>query len=318
MNGVISMFIEVRDLESGEVTRSLPKSSDGAYWIMMIDPSKEDLVQLGKNMDIPYEDLEDALDEDERPRLEIETDIALYKTVFRVPTDLEQEDRETTTNPVVVILYKNHIIQIFSEPITYKKFKPTTKRLRSQTPLTIFLEFLAILVKSYELAVDILDEKIHEAEEEIFQTIHSESILNVFGLSKDAIYLGASLRGNVKVYRQLSRLKMFREDEEALEDLDDLSIDLEQQNELMGIYRQLIEGSLDAYASVISNNQNELLKVLTSISFVLMIPTLIASLYGMNVPNFLEQNPLAFVLILIVSGILIIPLFAFFKYKDWI
>ncbi|MFX1533680.1 MAG: magnesium transporter CorA family protein [Promethearchaeota archaeon] len=312
------MFIEVRDLESGEVTRSLPKSSDGAYWIMMIDPSKEDLVQLGKNMDIPYEDLEDALDEDERPRLEIETDIALYKTVFRVPTDLEQEDRETTTNPVVVILYKNHIIQIFSEPITYKKFKPTTKRLRSQTPLTIFLEFLAILVKSYELAVDILDEKIHEAEEEIFQTIHSESILNVFGLSKDAIYLGASLRGNVKVYRQLSRLKMFREDEEALEDLDDLSIDLEQQNELMGIYRQLIEGSLDAYASVISNNQNELLKVLTSISFVLMIPTLIASLYGMNVPNFLEQNPLAFVLILIVSGILIIPLFAFFKYKDWI
>ncbi len=318
MNGVISMFIEVRDLESDEVTRSLPKSSDGAYWIMMIDPSKEDLVQLGKNMDIPYEDLEDALDEDERPRLEIETDIALYKTVFRVPTDLEQEDRETTTNPVVVILYKNHIIQIFSEPITYKKFKPTTKRLRSQTPLTIFLEFLAILVKSYELAVDILDEKIHEAEEEIFQTIHSESILNVFGLSKDAIYLGASLRGNVKVYRQLARLRMFRDDEEALEDLDDLSIDLEQQNELMGIYRQLIEGSLDAYASVISNNQNELLKVLTSISFVLMIPTLIASLYGMNVPNFLEQNPLAFVLILIVSGILIIPLFAFFKYKDWI
>ncbi|MFX1253365.1 MAG: magnesium transporter CorA family protein [Promethearchaeota archaeon] len=312
------MFIEVRDLESGEVTKILPKSSEGAYWIMMIDPSQEDLIQLGKNMDIPYEDLEDALDEDERPRLEIETDIALYKTVFRVPADLEQEDRETTTNPVVVILYKNHVIQIFSEPITYKKFKPTTKRLRSQTPLTIFLDFLAILVKSYELAVDILDEKIHEAEEEIFQTIRSGSILNVFGLSKDAIYLGASLRGNVKVYRQLARLKIFREDEEALEDLDDLSIDLEQQNELMSIYRQLIEGSLDAYASVISNNQNELLKVLTSISFVLMIPTLIASLYGMNVSLPLEENPLAFVIILIVSGILIIPLFAFFKYKDWI
>ncbi|MFX0061370.1 MAG: magnesium transporter CorA family protein [Candidatus Hermodarchaeota archaeon] len=313
------MFIEVRDLESGEVTRSLPKTSDGAYWVMMIDPSKEDLVQLGENMDIPYEDLEDALDEDERPRLEIETDIALYKVVFRVPTDLEQEDRETTTKPVVIILYKNHIIQIFSEPITYKKFRPTTKRpTRSQNPLSIFLDFLAILVKSYELSVDILDNKIREAEEEIFQTIRSESILNVFELSKDAIYLGASLRGNVKVYRQLARLKIFREDEGALEDLDDLSIDLEQQNELMGIYRQLIEGSLDAYASVISNNQNELLKVLTSISFVLMIPTLIASLYGMNVPNFLEQNPLAFVLILIVSAIFIIPLFAFLKYKDWI
>jgi magnesium transporter len=310
------MPIEVRNLKTGVIIKNLPIHTKDPCWIILSEFSETDLVQFGKNISIPYEDLEDALDEKEQPRLEIEEDIKLIKLIFHVPVDPIAENTEYTLNPIVVILYRGNIIHIFPKFDTYKKFRPITEQgIHFQSLLSILLVTLAIITKSFESMVNTLDQKIHEIENEIFKTVHSKAILNIFKLSKDVIYLGTSLRSTLQLYQQMSRLKIFKDDEMASEDLDDLRIDLDQQNKLTTIYRGLIESSLDAYASVISNNQNELIKVLTIISLVFLIPTLVASLYGMNVILPFQNEPYAFLLILIISSILIAPLYFILRLK---
>ncbi len=127
-------------------------------------------------------------------------------------------------------------------------------------------------------------------------------------LSREATYLDAALRGNVRAFYRLQKAPEFQELPDLLDDLEDLSIDLQQQADLLRIYRDLIESSLDAYASVISNNQNDLIKLLASISLIVMVPTLIASLYGMNLDLPFSEGPLAFWAIIVFSLVLIVPI----------
>ncbi|MCK4849594.1 MAG: magnesium transporter CorA family protein, partial [Candidatus Heimdallarchaeota archaeon] len=186
-----------------------------------------------------------------------------------------------------------------------------SRRKRSKPTILVLLDWLESVVKAYELSVDIIDQELKVLEQKIFKSVKSRSIEKVFTLSREATYLDAALRANVRAFYQLQKAPEFQEKPELLDDLEDLSIDLQQQADLLRIYRDLIESSLDAFASVISNNQNDLIKVLASISLIVSVPTLIASLYGMNVPLPFEGDPFAFWFILIFSAVLIIPIWYF-------
>ncbi|MBN1330139.1 MAG: magnesium transporter CorA family protein [Candidatus Heimdallarchaeota archaeon] len=309
------MVMEVINLYTKETRKSLPDEMDGCYNIIIYEPSKDELLKLEEKLKIPFDELEDALDEDERPRLE-ETEDYL-KIIFRVPKKVSDDDQGSTTQPIVIFLSEKYIVEIFTGPFDYKKAKLAKQASCPQTPLTIFFDLLNQLVRSFEFRLDILDKRIHDAEDDILKTIKPESIWMVFNISKAAIYLEASLKGNLKVYTRLQRVKIFASGETA-ETMEDLKIDLEQQVELIGIYRELVENSLDAYASAISNNQNDLIKVLSSISLILIFPTLIASLYGMNVALPLDNYPHAFWIILAISAFFTFLLYLFFKKKSWI
>jgi magnesium transporter len=220
-----------------------------------------------------------------------------------------------TTLPAVLFLTPNHLITIQSQEISKKKIrKPIGSRRKRPSPtILVFLDWLESVVKSFELMVDQIDRNLAKIEEQIFQSIKSKSIEEVFKLSRQATYLDAALRENLRAFYQLQKAPQFIKEPELHDDLEDLIIDLQQQADLLKIYRNLIESSLDAYASVISNNQNHLLKVLASISLILMIPTLVASLYGMNVGLPLEAEPFAFYIIIMISAILIVPIWLFLR-----
>ncbi|MHA2225348.1 MAG: magnesium transporter CorA family protein [Candidatus Hodarchaeales archaeon] len=319
-------MIEIKNLETGlsyadfvaGITPKIPT------WLVCSNPTKDELLTIQQSFNIPWEDLEDSLDEDERPRLELEPehDPPFLKLVLRVPAVVDtkgvepsEEKISPTTRPAVVFLTSNHLITIQGAKLKTKRIrKPIGSRRKRSTPtILVLLDYLESVVKSFELRVDQMDQDLAKVERVIFHSIKGSSIEEVFKLSRDATYLDAALKGNLRAFYGLKKAPQFAELPELLDDLEDLAIDLQQQAELLRIYRDLIESSLDAFASVISNNQNDLIKVLTSISLILMVPTLLASLYGMNLALPLESDPNAFWLILILSAILILPIWLFLR-----
>ena len=128
-----------------------------------------------------------------------------------------------------------------------------------------------------------------------------------FQLSRDAIFMETALRSNMRVLRRMRNLQRVGRmilDEDRLEEL---AVDLKQQMDLSSIYRELIENAMNAYDSIVNHNLNRVMKTLTSISLLVSVPTLIASIYGMNVGLPLEQDPLAFPLIMIISILITLP-----------
>ncbi len=311
------MTVEITDLRANKTLDTLPERSNGPLEIVVTEPRREELRQLGEKLAIPFEELEDALDEDERPRIE---EIEGYlKIIFRVPITFEDgEVTEATTTPVFVFLSKDVIIRVLLRKMSFKKLRQSKMNEVQRTPLVAFFEFLQQIIRSFEHRLDILDQKIHDAELNILKTIKPKSIWQVFRLSKDSIYLEASLKGNIRVFNRLKYVKTQQLFTNSLDQLEDLTIDLDQQVELIMIYRELLENSLDAYASVISNNQNDLIKILTSISLILMVPTLIASFYGMNIALPFASSQYAFWIILAISTFFTVLLYVFFKVIDWV
>ncbi|UCE12914.1 MAG: magnesium transporter CorA family protein [Candidatus Heimdallarchaeota archaeon] len=324
-------MIEIKNLETGltytdfvpGITPKIPT------WLVCSNPKKDELLTIQQTFHIPWEDLEDALDEDERPRLELEPDHdpPFMKLVLRVPfgevLGADEPHLQPTTVPAVVFLTTSHLITIQGTRLKTKRIrKPIGSRRKRPTPtILVLLDWLESVVKSFELKVDIIDQDLAKVEQVIFQSIRSSSIEEVFRLSRDTTYLDAALRGNLRAVYALKKAPQLAEYPELLDDLEDLAIDLQQQADLLRIYRDLIESSLDAFASVISNNQNDLLKVLASISLILMVPTLIASLYGMNLGSEFEflplaNSPYAFWIILVLSLLLIVPIWFYLRKVD--
>jgi len=157
---------------------------------------------------------------------------------------------------------------------------------------------------------------IKSAESELERSVKNEDLQRLFQIEKCLVYFTTSLKGNDILINRLKNLKNQKEkyDEELLEDVE---IETKQAQETTQVYSDILSGMMDAYASVISNNLNIIMKRLTSISVLLMIPTLIASLYGMNVPNFMENSRIAFLMIFLVSAFLSAVGMFFLRKKGW-
>jgi len=317
-------MIEVKNLETGlkysEYVQGIKPNVP--VWLTCTNPTREELQSIQTTFQIPWEDLEDSLDEDERPRLELDLDDPTFiKLVVRVPVIqniMSETPGSNITHPAVIFLTGDFLITIQSESFSTKRIrKPIGSRRKRSTPtILVLLDWLESVVKSFELVVDKIDQDLAKVERVIFKSIKSKSIERVFRISRDATYLDAALKGNLRAFYKLKKAPLLSKKPELLDDLEDLSIDLQQQAELLRIYRDLIESSLDAYGSVISNNLNDLIKVLTSISLIIMIPTLVASIYGMNLELPFADTPFAFWIILVISAVLTIPVWVFLRKID--
>jgi magnesium transporter len=161
-----------------------------------------------------------------------------------------------------------------------------------------------------------INQQIKLAENQLEKSIKNEELQALLQIEKCLVYFTTSLKGNDILVHRLKNIKDHRDtfDPELVEDVE---IELRQALETTNIYSDILSGMMDAYASVISNNLNIIMKQLTSISIILMIPTLIASLYGMNVPNIFQENPLGFWIVLFISAIISISGVLLFKFKKW-
>jgi magnesium transporter len=161
-----------------------------------------------------------------------------------------------------------------------------------------------------------VNQKIKLAEDNLEKSIKNEELQALLQIEKCLVFFMTSLKGNDILLHRIKNIKSQRVNYD-MDLLEDVEIELRQAQETTNIYSDILTGTMDAYASVISNNMNTIMKQMTSISIILMIPTVIASFYGMNVPNSLQNNSMGLLIIISISILFSVFGVFLFKRKRW-
>nr|WP_315244077.1 magnesium transporter CorA family protein [uncultured Flavobacterium sp.] len=286
-------------------------------WISIQDPTDSEKKYLLEELQIPeafYNDIEDI---DERPRIEIEDGWTLI--IMRVPIKSDDVKLPFQTIPLGVIFkedicvtitfYKTEIIADF---VSYSQRKNIEIKDNPDLVLRLLLSSSVWYLKYLKQ----VNQKIKLAEDNLEKSIKNEELQALLQIEKCLVFFITSLKANDVLFQRVKNLKAHKANYD-LDLLEDVEIELSQAQDTANIYSNILTGMMDAYASVISNNMNNIMKQMTSISIILMIPTLIASLYGMNVPNGLEDSRYGIWILLLVSIILSVLGVLLFKRRRW-
>ncbi|MFW9807339.1 MAG: magnesium transporter CorA family protein [Candidatus Thorarchaeota archaeon] len=303
----------IMSLESGIKYATLEEAPDEPLLIEIIGIRPDDLAKISHHFEIDLEDLQDVQDLDERPRLQIEDKFTMM--VFRVPLDIRVQEREYSTNPIGIFTNGRDIIVVQNDEVPLRKQRLRKKVQYGTTASEVIYRWLEVIIHSFEHTLDLIEETINKTEDVIMSEIYPSQLEWFFQLSRDAIFMETSLKANMKVLRRLKRFNVVGRLILDVDRLEELEVDLQQQVELSAIYRELIANAMSAYDSIVSHNLNRVIKTLTSISLLVSVPTLIASIYGMNVGLPLENEPIAFGFIIIVSLLITLPLLILLREK---
>lgn len=277
-------------------------------WIDMIAPTEQEIKDVCQNINIKEDFIRYALDFEEKARIDIEDDDNTMLFIIDIPIrEKEGDSLIYTTMPIGIIfvrddyiitvsIRKNDIIQGLSADkmkniITYKKSRFLLQILYSNS--SSYLNLLKQINKETEIAENVLK-----------NSMKNKELLKLLNSEKSLVYFTTSLKSNELVMEKIMRgkiIKLYEEDEDILEDA---IIENKQAIEMANIYRDILNGTMDAYASIISNNLNGVMKFLTSITIILAIPTMVASYWGMNVPVPMQNNIWSFIIIIIFSIII--------------
>lgn len=289
------------NLETNETTKT--QKYEKGNWINLISPSQEEIEEVCKNINIQQDFIKYALDYEEKARIDIEDEDNTTLFIIDVPVlEKEGENLIYSTMPIGIIIVrddyiltvsikKNEIIQNLTKNkniFTYKKSRFVLQILYSNASL--YLNLLKKINKETEIAESVLKD-----------SMKNKELLKLLSLEKSLVYFTTSLKSNEVVMEKTMRgkvMKLYDEDEDLLEDA---ITENKQAIEMAKIYSDILNGTMDAYASIISNNLNGVMKYLTSITIILAIPTMVSSFWGMNVPVPMQQNPFGFITILIFS-----------------
>ncbi|MDD4315768.1 MAG: magnesium transporter CorA family protein [Clostridia bacterium] len=252
-------------------------------WIHLINPTDQELELVARTTGVAENTLKAALDDEERARIEVEDDETL--TVFDIPKiEEETEYFSYSTMPFGFIITKNCIITVclkdtsLTHAFINNRVKTFTTYQRSRF-LYLFLYNTHIKFLQYLRQIDKASSRIQN---ELHKSTKNKELIQLLDLEKSLVYFSTSLRANCLVIEKLGRTDHIKRYDEDLDLLEDVAIENRQAQEMCNIYRDILSGTMDAYASVISNNLNIVMKLLTSLTVILAIPTLIASLWGMN------------------------------------
>lgn len=274
-------------------------------WINMVSPSDEEIKTVCENIGIQEDFIRYALDSEEKARIDVEDDDNTILFIIDTPImEIESGAKVYSTMPIGVIFVRDDYIITVSlsknpimEELTKKKNRNMITYKKSRMLLQIFYSnaemFLNLLKK--------LNKETEIAENVLKNSMKNKELLKLLSLEKGLVYFTTSLKSNEVVMEKTMRgnlIKLYDEDEDILEDA---IIENKQAIEMARIYRDILSGTMDTYASIISNNLNGVMKYLTSITIILAIPTMIASYWGMNVPVPLQDNPIGFIAIVLIS-----------------
>lgn len=286
-------------------------------WINVETPTGEDLKYLTEDLKIPDSFLSDIQDVDERPRIETEDGWTLM--ILRIPFRDAGNDIPYITVPLGMIMKEHYFVTVchyqtdmLPDFISYMKRKNIAVDQNWDLLFRLFLSSSVWYLKYLKQ----LNNQTRAVEKELECSIRNEELQRLLKIEKSLVFFITSLRGNDNLLIKLKNLKVQREQFDA-DLVEDVEIELRQAQDTARIYSDILSGTMDAFASVISNNLNVIMKRMTSISVILMIPTLIASLYGMNVHNSLEESSYGFVIIIIVSVVFSAFGFWTFKRRNW-
>ena len=277
------------------------EASEGC-WLALTDPTATEIFEVARRYHIEIDDLRAPLDEEERSRIEVEEEYTLV--LVDIPSIEERSGKDWfVTIPLAIIMTNDVLITVcLEETPVLTSFKDGRVRDFHTFMKTRFI--LQILYKNatqYLQYLRIIDKKSEVIERKLHQSQKNEELIELLELEKSLVYFTTSLRSNEVVLEKLLRTEKIKKYPEDTDLLEDVIVENKQAIEMAGIYSGILSGTMDAFASVISNNLNIVMKFLATVTIVMSIPTMVASFYGMNVNSRgmpFANHPYGFVIVL--------------------
>ncbi len=283
------------------------QNPEPACWINISPPfSNEELEAFAQQFDIPLDFLTDSLDIDERSRYEVEEDVRLI--VLNTPIlneTSEQNEAIYLTVPIGIILTPDHIITIasFENPVLELFLNDKVKNFNPSDEKLFVLQIMEQNVYRFLNCLKKLNLKRNLIEKELYDSSRNKELRQLLNIEKSLVYFVNTLSSNELLKLKIKRTDFLqlRTDEMNTDLFEDIIIDNSQALEMANVYTNILNGTMEAYASIISNNLNMVIQRWTLVTIILMVPTLFASLYGMNVSLPFEKNENSFYFILLFS-----------------
>ena len=298
----------------------LPAFEPGC-WINLVRPSSEEVTHVLAVTGVEEDFLRAALDPEESSRVEVEEEQTLL--IVDIPTleesNVEQDESKIFgTLPMGIIVLPNTVITVCLQDtnvlrgIAQNKVRDIHTAMRTRFVLQILLRVVGLFLRNLRM----IERDFTKIERRLYDSLKNEELIQLLGLSKSLVYFSASLKGNEVTMEKMLRgriLKLYEDDRDLLEDA---LIEIRQAIEMAGIYSSILAGTMDAYASVVSNNLNIIMKVLTVITIIMTIPNIIFGFYGMNIVG--NDLPLAYWwwVPVIIAAIGCVGAWVFMKRKD--
>lgn len=300
-------------------TIAIDKPEAGA-WINVLPPLKqEEFNDLSESLEIPIDFLKDSLDIDERSRYEIDDNVKLI--VIKTPTEnnsFNDSDAYYITIPICIILTHNQIVTVNSfENEAIKKFLNTFQNRHPDKKNMMVLKIFEKIVTNFLEYLKEINQRRNLLEQQLYDANRNSELLELVRIQKSLVYFITALRSNELLMMKMVRTNFLQLNEEEKEFLDDLIVETSQALEMANTYTTILSSTLDAFASIISNNLNAVMKRLTSITIILSLPALVTSIYGMNVELPYSHSPHAFYVPVIISLGLSVIISAYFMKKKW-
>lgn len=273
--------------ESGQKTADEIEKIELGSWIFMENPSDKEIEHVTNETGLPEDLLKAALDEEERARIELDKNSGARLIIVDMPIiSKEKEDWFVySTQPIGIVFNDKYIatVCIKSTTVLNDFITARVKDFDLNKRSRFIYQVLYNNAVKYLQNLRQIDKASNRIQSDLHRAMKNKELLQLLDLEKSLVYFSTSLNANQIVLDKMISTAFLPKYEEDLELLDDVIIENRQAIEMCNVYRDVLSGTMDAYASVISNNQNIVMKLLTAITIILAIPQVIASLFGMNV-----------------------------------
>jgi magnesium transporter len=307
-------MIRIYEKVNGKLVESQGFSQD--CLIYLVSPTSAEIDDISQKLSIDSDLIYDSLDPDERARIDIsgKSTLLILKVPYRDEDDKKIPYKTASLGILIgsdyTLLISKFNLEFLDIMIKRSEFNPHKKsRMIFQIFYRNALLFLAYL-KEINKITDRTEERLHES-------MRNNELETLMYLEKSLVYFTTSLRSNEIMMEKILRgttIEIFDADKELLEDT---IIEYKQALEMANIYSDILSGMMDAFASVISNNLNVVMKVLTILTLVIQIPAIITGFFGMNVKVPFSDNPYAFIYIISVCVVVCILVYFIFRNKKW-
>ena len=284
-------------------------------WIQVTCPTEEDQQMLEEEYNIPDYFLSDISDTDERARYEYDDGWMLI--ILRIPYVKEIRSRTPYTTVPLGIIHKRDVTITVCYYETNMMIDFVSFQQKRGEGFTDYVDMIFRLFLSsavwYLKRLKQISMLIDKSKRNLDREVNNESLIGLSRLQDSLTYFNTSIRGNETL---LSKLKFKLQIDELDADLiEDVNIEMTQARETTNIYSNILESTMDTYQSIINNNMNTIMRTLTSVTIILMLPTLVASFFGMNLINGMESNPAGFVIAIIISVLISVMSLLIFRHK---
>ncbi|MDD4049815.1 MAG: magnesium transporter CorA family protein [Candidatus ainarchaeum sp.] len=297
------------------------KKVQSESWIHLSNPTEADIEKLSKILKIKKKDFEDLKqdilslsDEEEIPLFDLKNDGLIF-IIIKTPEETHyRADKEYDTVPLGIILTKEIVVTI-----SFKKNNNTILRMKEKkydfNTVYFTLRLMLTSTKSYLYFLKLINKKLKRIEDVLERHPTNKEMSHLLDVQKSLVYFNTSLTNNYILFEKVSRSSIFLQTTENEDLIADLLDETKQAIQTNNIYSDNLKHTLNVVSSLISNNLNRIVKFLTSMSIIIAIPTLVASLYGMNVILPFQESPSAFLFILLISFIVSMGIGLFLWHK---